>query len=192
MAGSGGLSSSAGIELVAGPGPGAHCGQPAPGQLPGRHGRAGQRPAAHRHCRHRGRHPEHARRAAREYLAAHAREQTPAITLEKITGTDRFTLTRHFQGAFGTSPDRYRIRRRLDVARAAIERWVPLAQAAIDAGLADQRPLTRQFKQAYCLTPAAGRTPSDSPPCRARTPPCPRPTRSTGWLPRPRASGRLR
>src|SRR5437763_11134794 len=26
---------------------------------------------------------------AREYLAAHAREQTPAATLEKITGTDR-------------------------------------------------------------------------------------------------------
>jgi AraC-like DNA-binding protein len=50
------------------------------------------------------------------------------------------------------------------VARAVIERWVPLAQAAIDAGLADQRHLTRQFKQAYCLTPAAGRTPSDSAP----------------------------
>jgi len=91
---------------------------------------------------------------AREYLAAHAREQTPAATLEKITGTNRFTLTRHFRRALGTSPDRYRTRRRLDLARAAIERGVPLAQAAIEAGFADQSHMTRHFKQAYGLTPA--------------------------------------
>jgi hypothetical protein len=42
---------------------------------------------------------------AREFLAAHAREQTPAAALEKITGTDRFTLARHFRRAFGTNPD---------------------------------------------------------------------------------------
>jgi len=41
---------------------------------------------------------------AREFLAAHACEQTPASALEKITGTDRFTLARHFRRAFGTSP----------------------------------------------------------------------------------------
>src|SRR5947207_11770978 len=45
---------------------------------------------------------------ARDYLAAHAREQTPASTLELITGSDRFTLARYFRRAFGTSPDRYR------------------------------------------------------------------------------------
>ena len=91
---------------------------------------------------------------AREFLVAHAREQTPASALEKITGTDRFTLARHFRRAFGTSPDRYRTRRRLDLARAAIENGIPLAQAAADAGFADQSHMTRQFKQAYGLTPA--------------------------------------
>ena len=91
---------------------------------------------------------------AREFLAAHAREQTPASALETITGTDRFTLARHFRRAFGTSPDRYRTRRRLDLARAAIESGIPLAQAAADAGFADQSHMTRQFKQAYGLTPA--------------------------------------
>ncbi|TMK75789.1 MAG: AraC family transcriptional regulator [Actinobacteria bacterium] len=57
----------------------------------------------------------------REYLAAHAREQTPASTLEQIAATDRFTITRHFRWAFGTSPDRYRTLRRLALAQAAIE-----------------------------------------------------------------------
>ena len=91
---------------------------------------------------------------ARAYLAAHASEQTPASTLEAVTGTDRFTLARHFRLAFGTSPDRYRTMRRLGLARAAIERGVPLAEAAASAGFADQSHMTRQFKRAYGLTPA--------------------------------------
>jgi hypothetical protein len=39
-------------------------------------------------------------------------------------------------------------------ARAAIERGLPLAQAAAHAGFADQSHMTRQFKRAYGLTPA--------------------------------------
>jgi AraC-like DNA-binding protein len=91
---------------------------------------------------------------ARDYLATHAREQTPASTLERITGADRFTLARHFRRAFGTSPDRYRTMRRLELARAAIEDGLPLARVAADAGFADQSHMTRQFKRAYGLTPA--------------------------------------
>jgi len=91
---------------------------------------------------------------ARDYLDAHAIEQTPAAMLERVTGTDRFTLARHFRRALGTSPDRYRTLRRLERARAAIERGEPLAQVAARSGFADQSHLTRQFKRAYGLTPA--------------------------------------
>ena len=91
---------------------------------------------------------------ARDYLAAHAREQTSAATLEAVTGTDRFTLARHFRRAYGTSPDRYRTLRRLELARAAIESGLPLVEAAAQAGFADQSHMTRQFKRAYGLTPA--------------------------------------
>lgn len=90
----------------------------------------------------------------RDYLTEHAREQTPASTLERVAGTDRFTIARHFRRAFGTSPDRYRTMRRVALARAAIERGLPLAQVAADAGFADQSHMTRQFKRAYGLTPA--------------------------------------
>jgi AraC-like DNA-binding protein len=91
---------------------------------------------------------------ARDYLAAHAREQTRASTLEEITGTDRFTLARHFRRALGTSPDRYRTMRRLALARTAIENGLPLAQAAAHAGFSDQSHMTRQFRRTYGLTPA--------------------------------------
>jgi AraC-like DNA-binding protein len=90
----------------------------------------------------------------RDYLAAHAREQTPASILEQIAGADRFTIARHFRRAFGTSPDRYRTLRRLALARAAIESGQSLARAAAEAGFADQSHMTRQFKRAYGLTPA--------------------------------------
>ena len=91
---------------------------------------------------------------AHDYLAAHAAEQTPASTLERLTGLDRFTLTRQFRRAFGTTPDRYRTLRRLDLARRAIERGRPLVEVATCSGFADQSHLTRQFKRAFGLTPA--------------------------------------
>lgn len=89
----------------------------------------------------------------RDYLATHAREQTPASTLEQVAGVDRFTIARHFRHAFGTSPDRYRTLRRLDIVRKAIEGEMPLAKAALEAGFADQSHMTRQFKLAFGMTP---------------------------------------
>jgi AraC-like DNA-binding protein len=90
---------------------------------------------------------------ARDYLGAHASEQTPASVLEQIAGADRYTIARDFRRAFGTSPDRYRTMRRLALARHAIANGRPLALAAAEAGFADQSHLTRQFKGAYGLTP---------------------------------------
>lgn len=89
----------------------------------------------------------------RGYLAAHPSEQTPAPVLEKIAGTDRYTITRHFRWAFGTSPDRYRTLRRLALARAAIESGQPLARVAAEAGFTDQSHMTRHFKRTYGMTP---------------------------------------
>ncbi len=90
----------------------------------------------------------------RDYLAAHPAMQTPASTLERLAGLDRFSIARQFRKAFGTSPDRYRTMRRLELARSAIESGIPLARAAAQAGFADQSHMTRQFKQTYGLTPA--------------------------------------
>ena len=90
----------------------------------------------------------------RDYLTAHPTEPTPAGALEVIAGIDRFSIARHFRHAFGTSPDRYRTLRRLALARRAIERGMPLAEAAAEAGFADQSHMTRQFKRTYGMTPA--------------------------------------
>ncbi len=91
--------------------------------------------------------------AVREYLDAHPTAGTRAHLLERVGGSDRWTIARHFRAAFGTSPDRYRTMRRLAVARRAIAAGTPLAEAAAAAGFADQSHMTRQFTRAYGMTP---------------------------------------
>jgi AraC-like DNA-binding protein len=88
---------------------------------------------------------------ARAFLDAEAAVTSAA--LEQVTGLGRYALARHFRACLGTSPHRYLVMRRLDRARALIRRGSPLAEAAIASGFADQSHMTRQFKQAYGLSP---------------------------------------
>ena len=75
-------------------------------------------------------------------------------TLEDLSGLDRWALARQFRAAFGTSPGRFRTMRQLDRARRSIRCGLPLAEAALEAGFADQSHMSRMFKRTYGVTPA--------------------------------------
>ncbi|WP_310618922.1 AraC family transcriptional regulator [Flexibacterium corallicola] len=94
-----------------------------------------------------------ATRLAREYLDANLDRTVASDELEAITGQSRYTLARQFRKAYGTSPYRYLIMRRLDQARAEIAVGVGLAGAAANAGFSDQPHMTRQFKTSYGISP---------------------------------------
>ena len=91
---------------------------------------------------------------ARQLLDAGRTRVVRSAELEAATGLSRYELARQFRLAFGTSPHRYLLMRRLDTAREAIHRGRPLAEVADEVGFADQAHFTRVFKAASGLTPA--------------------------------------
>jgi AraC-like DNA-binding protein len=73
--------------------------------------------------------------------------------VEAVTGLDRYQFARQFHAVYGTSPYRYSVMRRLDVARGWLREARPLAETALAAGFADQAHFTRTFKAAIGMTP---------------------------------------
>lgn len=98
-------------------------------------------------------------RRARELLDEVGAGSKTSHDLEVATGLTRFDLARHFRRAFGTSPYRYLLMRRLDRAREmTCDPRTPLAEIAIATGFADQAHFTRQFRKAFGFTPGLWRT----------------------------------
>jgi AraC-like DNA-binding protein len=91
---------------------------------------------------------------ARQFLDAEKTRVVHSRELEAVTGLTRYELARQFRLVLGTSPYRYLLMRRLDLARELIDRARPLVDVAGAAGFADQAHFTRAFKSAFGLTPA--------------------------------------
>src|SRR5215467_11031787 len=72
---------------------------------------------------------------------------------EAVTGLGRFHVVRQFRAVYGTSPYRYSVMRRLDMARRQLRQSRPLAETAASAGFADQAHFSRTFKAAFGMTP---------------------------------------
>lgn len=74
-------------------------------------------------------------------------------TLETISGLTRWQLARQFRRAYGVSPYRFHLLRRLDRARELLRSGCPLVNVAQSVGFSDRAHLTRQFRQAYGFPP---------------------------------------
>lgn len=89
----------------------------------------------------------------RDLLAARAAETVTLADLEAETGVGRFRLIRAFRAAYGMPPHAWQVQVRLSRARALIRTGLSIADAAAEAGFADQAHLTRLFKRSYGFTP---------------------------------------
>lgn len=75
--------------------------------------------------------------------------------LARLAGLGRFQLLRRFSRAHGTSPHAWWLQHRAERARSLIARGTAIADAAAQAGFADQPHLTRVFVRRYGFTPGA-------------------------------------
>ena len=90
---------------------------------------------------------------ARDFLHENCQRNISSIELEQVSGLDRYSLARQFRSAFGTSPHRFLIMRRLEHARQLMSQGTSLAETATTVGFADQSHLSRHFKKAFGVTP---------------------------------------
>jgi AraC-like DNA-binding protein len=95
--------------------------------------------------------------AVRDALLASDGERTSMAELEKIANLSRWELARQFRRAFGVSPYRFHVVRRLEQARRRIAAGARLADAALECGFADQAHFTRHFRGAYGMSPGQWR-----------------------------------
>ncbi|HEV8583867.1 MAG TPA: AraC family transcriptional regulator [Methylomirabilota bacterium] len=90
---------------------------------------------------------------ARRFLDAEKTRVVESSELEAITGLTRYALARQFRAALGTSPYRYLLMRRLELAKRRMLDGRALAEVAGETGFADQAHFTRAFTSAFGLAP---------------------------------------
>jgi AraC-like DNA-binding protein len=78
-----------------------------------------------------------------------------ADDLAAAAGCSRFAAYRAFSRAYGLAPSDYQRQLRIRAARGLLSAGVSPAQAAAEAGFADQAHLTRWFRRYYGVTPGA-------------------------------------
>lgn len=91
----------------------------------------------------------------RDFLDSLPDPGTGLCDMERIAGVDRWQLSREFRVILGTSPYRYLQCRRVDHARQQMLKGTRIADAAHDAGFADQSHFGREFKKAFGMSPAS-------------------------------------
>jgi len=74
-----------------------------------------------------------------------------------VAGCSRFAAYRAFTQAYGLAPSDYQRQLRVRAARRLLAQGTPPAQAAAEAGFADQAHLTRWVRRYYGVTPGAYR-----------------------------------
>ncbi|MDI5985475.1 AraC family transcriptional regulator [Halomonas sp. M4R5S39] len=94
------------------------------------------------------------------YLDEHAAQDLSLDALCQRTGYSPGHLIRAFKQHFGFTPHAYLINRRIQLGQRELKGGTPIAEAALNAGFADQPHFQRTFKRLVAATPNQYRQPS--------------------------------
>lgn len=87
------------------------------------------------------------------YLDHHLTENISLQTLCALSGYSASHLIRSFRQAFGFTPHAYVLNRRIQLGQSELKQGISIADAALNAGFADQPHFQRAFKQRVAATP---------------------------------------
>jgi AraC-like DNA-binding protein len=110
----------------------------------------------------------------RQHLAASTGTWVPLDELARLAGLSRHHFLRVFKAATGLPPHAYQMQQAVEHAKALLAEGMPISQAALDAGFADQSHFSRCFREFTGATPRqylasrpGNARPEDLPPRRA-------------------------
>jgi AraC-like DNA-binding protein len=95
---------------------------------------------------------------SRDFLEAHSDAPVTLDQLAALAGLSPFHFLREFKRFFGMPPHQYQKQVQVRRAKDLLERGVPIAAAAVEAGFFDQSHLNRVFKSFTGLTPGQFRS----------------------------------
>ena len=87
------------------------------------------------------------------YLDDHSAEEVSLDTLCELSGYSAGHLIRAFRQYTGLTPHAYLVNRRIQLGRRELQNGIPIAEAALNAGFADQPHFQRAFKRLMAATP---------------------------------------
>lgn len=90
---------------------------------------------------------------AREYIHYSLGSQITLDNLSRVSGREKWSLSRDFRALYGTSPYRYLTMRRLATAKHYMAQGYSLSYSSVSAGFNDQSHMTNHFKKAFGITP---------------------------------------
>jgi AraC-like DNA-binding protein len=91
--------------------------------------------------------------AVKDYLRDHRSRRVTLGDLTELTGLSREYLIRTFRRSVGMPPHAWHLQLRVETAKSLLASGTPIADAAIEAGFADQSHLTRRFRALTGVTP---------------------------------------
>ena len=98
--------------------------------------------------------------AVAQYLDSHCTDEVSLDDLCGLSGYSPGHLVRAFRQSYGLTPHAYLINRRIQHGQSELKRGVSIADAALNAGFADQAHFQRTFKRVVAATPNQYRQPS--------------------------------
>jgi AraC-like DNA-binding protein len=101
-------------------------------------------------------------RLAREILDSNLNENFSLSQLAEICKVSPFHLARGFASHLGLPPHAYRLQRKIEHAKALIQKGETIAQAATAAGFVDQAHLSRHFRKHLGVPPGQFRVRNNS------------------------------